>query len=676
MAKLTQDQIKAAVLEQIQDAEGYETDELARVRQESLDYYYNRPSAAPSAPGRSSLQSSDVADMTEALIAQVMPAFEQDNVVEFEPLTEDDVDQARLETDTVNYVVMQQNNGYYEIQQAVRDALLLRNGIIKVYLDEKVETAIDNYDMLTQDQYNTLMMEHNPNLKDVDNGYSVQLKDSDKGFFNVRVTTKTTTRKVCTKAIDPANFSWERDYDSIYLDDVRFCAERSLPTRSELIGMGYKKSVVNQLNAGGNDTQLDSLARNQSAARRNWRGSTPAEDIIEMYECYMRLDADGDGQTELLKIIVASDTVLDVEEIDYVPYASGTPFLQPHRFNGLGMFDKLRYIQDAKTATLRQLVDNQNHANNARVGVVDGQVNIDDVVNSRPGGVVRMRSPDSIVPFPFTDIGGSAQATLEYMDKIRSERGGASLDMLAAELQIAGDTAHGVERQMSAKEQLAAMITRTLAETLIRKTFELVHIALRLYVPDELTFRINDKFQQANPAEWQKRDRINVKAGLSMGERMRKKMALETIITQQYQLAQTGKAGIMTDDAAMYNAQLDWARCQGIDNPERYFLDPESEQAMQAAQQMAQQQQQQQQYQQSLLEMQKAIEERNADNADAKVMEDARQFDQEIQFKYWAEGMKQETEEAKLATQTALSIVGGNDAKEGRSGESNNNDVA
>ncbi len=94
-------------------------------------------------------------------------------------------------------------------------------------------------------------------------------------------------------------------------------------------------------------------------------------------------------------------------------------------------------MQDAKTATLRQLLDNQNAANNARVIAVDGQVNMDDVVNSRPGDVVRTRSPDSIQPFPFTDIGASAQSTLAYLDKIRSERGGASLDLQSAELQIA-----------------------------------------------------------------------------------------------------------------------------------------------------------------------------------------------------------------------------------------------
>lgn len=654
MAKLTKDQIITAVYQQIEDSEGYDTDELNGLRKDALDYYYNRPNAAPSAPGRSSLQSSDVADMIEAVTAQVMPAFEMDNLVEFEPTGEDDMDQARLETEAVNWVVMQQNMGYYEIQQAIRDALLLRNGVMKVYLDEKEQIDTQRYGMLTELELGDLKLNAVQDLRSVENGYTVEILSEEDTFYNVKVVTKSTERKVCTRAVDPSMFSWERDYDSIYLQDCRFVSERSLPTRSELIQKGYKKSLVNSLNAGGNDTQIDSLARNQHSQRRNWKGATKADDIIEFHECYYRLDADGDGVSELLKICVADKKILEIQEMQYIPYASGTPFLQPHRFNGLGMFDKLRYVQDQKTFGIRQWADNTNNANNARMGVVDGAANIDDVVNSRPGGVIRMRSPDAIVPIVAPDIGASAEAFLNYADKMRSERGGASLDLQAAELQVAGDTAHGVERQMSAKEQLAALITRTIAETLIRSTYLLVHKALRLYVPDALQFRVSGQFKSANPAEWPERKTMSVQAGLSLAERMHKKAALETIVLRQDALQQQGK---YVSPADVYNAQLDWMRVQGIDDPERYFTDPASEEAQQWQQQQAMQAQAQQEYQQMLLDMQKEVEDRAADNADAKVMEDARQFDEELRFKYWEAGEKRQLEEDKASAQVAMQLV-------------------
>lgn len=664
MPRLKKEQIITAVYQQIEDSEGYDSDELNGLRKDALDYYYNRPSAAPSMEGRSSIQSSDVADMVEAVVSQIMPAFETESVAEFEPISEEDVDQARTESNAVNWVIMQQNNGFYEIQQAVRDALLLRNGVMKVYLDEKIDIKTENYAELTELEYGELIAGSVEDISLADNGIKVETLSEENGFYDVRVTSKRTIRKVKSCAIDPSNFSWERDHDSIYLQDARFVCERSLPTRSDLIKMGYKKSLVNSLNAGGNDTQIDTLARNQHSQRRNWRGATKAEDIIECFECYIRIDADGDGEAELLKVVVADKKILEMQDMQYIPYASGTPFLQPHRFNGLGLFDKLRYIQDAKTATMRQMLDNQNHANNARVIMVDGGANPDDLMNSRPGGVIRATAPGMVEPFPFTDIGPSCQNTLSYLDKVRSERGGASLDLQSAELQLAGETAHGIERQMSAKEQLAAMMCRTLAETLIRSTFDLVHTALRLYIPEQLSFRVSGQFATASPSEWRERESISIQAGLSLAERTRKAATLDAITTNQSGLVQGGY-GYMVGDKAMYHAALDGARAQGIKNPERYYTDPQSDEAMQSRQAQAQQQQEQAAYQQMLLDMQREIENRNADNADAKIMEDARQFDENLQFEYWKVNQDNALTEADMTKDVALKLMGGSDEQEG-----------
>ncbi len=69
--------LQAAVLEQVAQAEGFDSDELSELREKALDYYFNRDSAAPSIPGRSKQQSTDVADMVEndaRLVAHAMEA--------------------------------------------------------------------------------------------------------------------------------------------------------------------------------------------------------------------------------------------------------------------------------------------------------------------------------------------------------------------------------------------------------------------------------------------------------------------------------------------------------------------------------------------------------------------------------------------------------------------------
>ena len=665
MPRMTKDQIKSAVLEQIADSEGYDTDELAAMRKDALDYYYNRESIAPSMDGRSKLQSSDVADMVEAVTAQIMPAFDGDAIVEVEPVTEQDIEQARTETSAVNWCVMEQNRGQYEIQQALRDALLLRNGIIKVYLDENEKVDVEYKEGLTELEFGQLMGQDVGDISRTDNGIAVQeMGERKDGFHDVRVTIKTTERKVCVQAVDPANFMWERDHDSIYLDRIRFCAERFLPTRSELLQMGYNKKKVNSLNAGGNDTRIDNLARNQNSARRHWEGVTPAEDIIEAFECFIRLDADGDGIAELLRVVIGAEEILDVYEVDFIPYAAGTPFLQPHRFTGMGLFDKLKNVQDQKTFGIRQWADNVNNTNYSRFVVMDGAANLDDLTNARPGGVIRASSPDAVTPLMVNDIGSSVGTFLEYADKMRSERGGAALDMQTAEMQIAGDTAHGVERQMSSKELLCAMMTRTLAHTLIKSTYELVHMALRLYVPDNLQFRTGSEFAQVSPQDWMERKHFGVKSGLSPAERARKQAALATVVQQQMGLMQSGMDGVLVDPMSVYNAMMDWMRCGGLDMPENYFVDPNSQQAQQAQQGKAEQAQQEQQYQAMLLELQKQIEARKADNADAKVMEDGRQFDAELSFKYDELAQEAAYKEAEMSVNLAGSMSAENGSED------------
>lgn len=670
MAKLTKDQIKTAVNEQIAQADGYETGELQQLRQDALDYYYGSNRAAPQADGRSALQSSDVADMVEAVCAQMMPAFESDDLVEFEPLNDEDIDQAATETQAVSYVVMKQNNGFFEIQSAIKDALLLRNGIIKVWVDEKVDIQTDNYDMLTEDEAAELTTSPGrlDNLKDDDNGFTAVIEEHPdmKGFYNATIKSKITERAVKVRSIDPVNFSWRADWDSIYLKDCPFVSERSYVTRSDLIEMGYKKSLVNSIGAdGGRDYYTTTRYQNGNSNR--YAAAEPSQDEICMYECYIRLDANGDSVGELLKVVIANNVILESDETDFIPYASGTAFLQPHRFDGLGLYDKLYMLQDQKTQTTRQLADNQNHANNARVGAVANSVNMDDLTNSRPGGVVRITSPDALVPFPYTDIGPSCQSTLDYLDKVRAERGGASLDMVTAEAQIAGDTAHGVERQMTAKEMMAAMMTRVLADTLVKTTYEMVHMALRLYVTDPIQFRTHGQFSEVDPTKWGKRERVLVKAGLSNAERYRKKATLEAVMMRQDALIAAGMDEVLVSMDNMYNATVDWVKASGVNGAERYFIDPTSEEGQASYQQKLQGEQEAQQaaaaQQQELVALQKEIEGRKADNNDAKVIEDSKQAEEKLRFDYWKVQQEMEVKEAEMVTSTTLALVdkGGED---------------
>jgi hypothetical protein len=625
-----------ALHEEVQMSEGYDSDELGANREQALNYYYGHESAAPPTPGNSAVQSLDVADMVESIMSQVLPAFEQEDVVMFEAMSEQDEDQAAQETAAVNYMIMERNRGFVLFSEAIKDALLLRNGITKVWMDERVDVQTDSYTNLSPDALMAFTMQQQPGI-DIE---VVKADTNDDGSYNATIKITTTSQKLRVSSVDPTRFLITQNHDSIYLDDCPFVAERDYPTRSDLVERGYSKKIVDGLASITYDDQTDNLTRNRNQDYDNQATSREME-TIEVYDCYYRYDYDGDGIAELRHVVMADRELLENEPADFVPYASGTPLLQPHRWNGMSIFDKLKQVQDVKTLTLRQWVNNVFSANNARVVYRAGAVNMDDLLNAQQGGAVAAENPDDVVPFPFIDTGASSAALMDYMDKCRSERGGASLDMMGAEAQIVGETAHGIERQYTAKEQLAAYMCRTLAETLVATTFLNVHKAMRLYMQQPVQFKTGGNWLQTNPSQWQERDAVKVKQGLSTNERMMKSQALAQITMLQQQMLQGGMGGILTDQNKLHNALMDLSKASGLPDADRYWIDPESPESIQVQQQVQQQQQQQQQMQMQQAQMQN-------DMMAMQAAFEKYKHDTDLALEYYKANLDSEVEEAKI----------------------------
>ena len=645
--QMTDAELRRVVEWQLGRAQGIDGDEADNNRKRALDSYYGRKRGDEVA-GRSAARSQDVADMVEAVVAQIMPSFDFDTVVAFQPNSAQDVDQSRLETRVCNSMLMDRNRGYTLLQEALRDSLLLRNGIVKVFVDETEDTSTSKYTGLSD--LELLDLRAPTALNQIVE--LVRVDEEDGGTFSATIRRETVFRELAIRAIDPINILLEADYDSIFLDQINFMSERHFWTRSELVEKGFSRKVIEGIPSTSLDTKLAASARSRTDTTRSMDAIDPALAMIEVYECYMRVDFDNDGIAERRRILYAGGTsggvILENQPHPFVPYSSGTPFLQAHRFAGMSLYDKLAQVEEIKTSALRQYLDNLDSMNNRRLVVVDGLVNMDDAVNSRPGGIVRAERVDSVQPIPVDDIGPSSQGLLNYMDKVRSERGGASLDLQAAELQIAGETAHGVERQFTARELLAQLMTRTIGETLLREMFLGIHRTLRRFFPEAIEIEVGGDFVSVQPSGWPPRARVKVIAGLSAGERQQKRQALEGILTQQKELMGQGMSGILVDLTTFHDTLIDWGAAAGIQNPARYWIDPRSQrslQAQQAAQQQAQQQaQQEQQIQALLFKTQRDIEQMGNQT---ELFKHATQ----LRFDYWDRTLRSEIEELRITTQ-------------------------
>ncbi|MFV2089023.1 MAG: hypothetical protein ACC642_00040 [Pseudomonadales bacterium] len=655
---IKQSELVAWIRSELSDSEGYDSDELAQLRKQALDRYYGRPRGDEKV-GRSHAQSNDIADTIEAITATLIPAWQGDTPVEFEPDDDEDMSQAQMESDLVNDVVVEQNHGFCLFQEGVRDALLLRNAWVKVWLDERDEVTSERFSNVDPEAIaQSIIAGHQQGLEIE----PVRMTENDDDTISVTLKTTQQIQNLKVVSIDPTLMRWQRDWDSIFIPGIRFLAERWFPTRSDLIQMGYPKAKVNAAAQITLDTETDSRARFRSFEQGQ---EVPDKSMqrLEAYWIYYRYDGDGDGVAEQHRILYlvngehSDGSILEDEIVSFVPYATGTAILQPHQLNGLGVYDKLKSVEDVKTDALRQWLDNLRVNNNGKAAVNFRKVVMDDATQSRPGGIIRIDGEvgGNYQPIPVNDVGASAEAALNYQDKVRSERAGASLDLMSGPAQMAGmQTATGVERVFGVKEMMAAMMCRTLSETLMREMYLLTHRALREWVTKPLSARIRGEFVEQNPSEWKERDRVNVKTGLSLAERQTKRSSMEAIVAQQEKLMGQGRGDLVTSDQ-YFASLMDWTRAAMVDNGDRYFLDPKSERSQQIAQQQAEQAQAQQEQQQAVQFNAVTAEQQRQQIEN---MLDKYKTDMELAFKYWQEMVKAEVAQANEAGIDRVQSIG------------------
>lgn len=647
MAAMTNDEIQKAVNTQLQAATGFDADEVTKVREQALDYYFMRP-RGDEVTGRADVVSGDVSAMVEAVLSQMLDSFSGDNIAEFQPNGEADEDQAQLESDTVNHFVMDANNGYVAFLEAIKDALLERNGVIKVWVDERTQTKTQDYTEVDPVAFATLTR---PPDKVVD----VVAYDPEKETLTLKETT--VDRELKIEAIPLENFLYTENWTSLDLQDIPFCAERKIDSRSALIEMGYGESVVNGLPAHHTTMQATATRNPKKIESDPDNAPDKSQEQIEYFESYMLIDTDGDGISERRRMVTAGTTLLDNIEVKMVAFAAGAVLINPHRFLGVSLFDKLKQTQDINTGLNRALLDNANATNKSRLITREGKVNADDLEDGRVNGRIRVKNShqgpltDAVAALLVPDISQGILLNIEHQKRSRGELGGASLDLAAGNAQLGSQQvgSQGLDRAYSVMEQLAAMMTRIIAETLIRSVYLLTHVTLREFFNKPVEIKQSAKWATSTPSEWPERKRLTVKPGMSVGQRSRRVSFLESVLDKQISLSDQGLDTVIVNIQGFHNALIDWARAAEIDNPEQYFLDPASDASKKALAGKQAAQKKQAEAQQTLLDQALGLEA-------LRVSIDKRQGEMELQFKYWSDNLKSEIEEAKIVGGAAANI--------------------
>ena len=599
--KVTNEQLRAIINSEINNSIGFMGSNLTSQRKKSMEYYMGEK-LGTEIDGRSQVVSTDVADTIETILPNLLRIFTaSDQVVKCEPVKSEDVPLAEQATNYINYIFNKDNNGFSVLYTWFKDALLEKNGIVKVYWDDSSSVEQETYENLNDQEYQLLLDDENVEIVEEESFVDEKMKAA-MDLLLVEATAqgklvadeptpirhncviKRTSKggKVKIENVPPEEFLIQRTAKSI--ETANFVAHRVSKTRSDLIEMGFDREVVENLpttnNIILNNERLTRYSDIDQSPFDNAPDNSTAE--IEIYECYVRCDMDGDGVAELRKVIVAGESGYEILEnmpCDNIPFCSLTPIPMPHRFYGRSVAELVEDVQLVKSTVMRQLLDNMYLTNNNRVAIMDGMVNLDDLLTSRPGGVVRTKQPPSQVMLPMQSQTISQQAfpLLEYLDTIRETRTGITRYNQGLDADSLNKTATGVNAIMTQSQMRMELIARVFAETGIKDLFRRIFELTCKYQDKERIVELNNQFIPVKPTEWRNRFNISITVGLGSGSKEQQIMMLNNILERQLQAFQLqgNREYPMVSLKNIYNSLSKIIENAGLKNVENYFVNPD-----------------------------------------------------------------------------------------------------
>jgi hypothetical protein len=592
MAKISDTELRSIISGEINNALGFMGGSLSSQRKKSLEYYLGEK-LGTEIDGRSQVISTDVADTVETILPNLLRIFTaSNNVVRCEPVKAEDVALADQATNYINYVFNKDNSGFSILYTWFKDALLEKNGIVKVFWDESQKVEYETYKNLSDTDYQLLLNEEEfEDEKAKEQMQQVQALAEAQGeaiempspkIHNCKIKRTHKFGRVKIENVPPEEFLIAKSAKTI--EDANFVAHKVYKTRSELIEIGFDKEVVEQLPSSQNILHnSERLTRFSDIDKSPFNHATDkSTEQVEIYECYLRMDYDGDGIAELRKVCVGgsgTSDILENTEVDSMPFCSLTPIPMPHRFYGRSVSELVEDIQLVKSTVMRQLLDNMYLTNNNRVAIMDGMVNLDDLLTSRPGGVVRTKQPPNQVMMPMQSQTISQQAfpLLEYLDTVRETRTGVTRYAQGLDADSLNKTATGINTLMTQTQMRMELIARIFSETGVKELFRKLFELTVKYQDKERIVQLNNQFVPVRPTEWKDRYNITIVVGLGSGSKDQQLVILNNILERQLQAfkLQGGQEYPMVSLKNIYNTLSKVIENAGLKNVENYFVDPD-----------------------------------------------------------------------------------------------------
>ncbi len=594
-------EIEGIVQSAISDAVDFIESEISDDRIKA-QRYYDGESDLGYEDGRSKVVATKVRDTVRSVKPSLMRIFlSTAKPVEFVPKGPEDVGMAEQATEFMHHEFTRLN-GYRVLNDAFQDALVKKQGIVKAYWMMYPEAEIFTFTDLSDDEYAYLIDDDEVTV--IEHSIEMTISMDEMGMevempiHSVKLSRQKERGELCIESIPPEEFFINRDARS--LDDAYITAHRTDMRAGDVIAMGFDPEVV--LNLSGLESGSE-MTEAETYERRGYDMDTsdsdeqdPTMKNVTITEAYMRIDADGTGVPVLHKLTCGGTAyeLLDFEPCDEIPFAKFEIDPEPHAFYGRSLAEIVMDDQDAATSVLRGILDNVAMTNNPRVGIVDGSVNIDDVLNNEIGAVVRMRQAGSVqdLSVPFT--AGQTLGALTYLDGLVESKTGVSRASMGLDPDaMQSTTKAAVQATVQAAAGQVEVMVRNLADGM-RDLFGLMLRLMSKNIDEEQMMRMNGSFVPVDPRVWDQSMDVAINVGLGTGREEEKAMALSQALQMQTMVYQTyGPMNGLVSMTNIRNTLADQLAVAGIRNADRYFapITPEIEMQMLQMQQQAQAQQ-------------------------------------------------------------------------------------
>lgn len=585
------DQI-AIIADMVRQSERH-ADDLSKDRLRAIEYYQGKMKDTPADTGRSQMVTRDVrANIKKVLPSIMRTILSADQVVEFQPVEQGDEAGAEQATNFMNTIILPESNARDAIYDAIHDALLLRNGILKWWHEERQAVQISKHSGLNEDALAQLVAGDDVEILEQSQREEIVEQPGPDGamlqiqvpVFDVKIRRSYTKREVKCAAVPRERFLIHPD--AVTLGDSALTGEKTTVTRSDLVAMGYARALVAELALAEDDDDESDARRDVGSDESE---SDRANDPIDYYDLYIRVDMDGDGIAELRHMVfaggLAEKNLLEDDEVDEVQFCDICIMRQPHQWEGISLADDLMDIQKGKTVLLRQTLDNIYWQNNPQPIMQDGVIaNPDAVMNPEFGLPIRVREGADVraalgfnqVPF----VAAQSFGMMEYLDSEAQDRTGVT-DAAGG---LAPDALQNITAKASSMIEAAAigqaeMMVKTVAEGLRRFFRGMLRLTIR-HQDMPRTVRLRDEWVQVDPRHWNSEMDCSVNTGLGAGTRERDMLMMQQIVTLQEKLLEGFGAANnpFVSPENIFAAISRLAESAGLKTPGLYFTEPDPEQ--------------------------------------------------------------------------------------------------